>query len=113
MYSMTESIKSNIINHFQSKGYSYHYLANVTLTTFHQTKEPVGKVFKVRLTNFGIPILLESFPYRYKQIDNQSVLDVDGMVEEISTKCIRALESMVRMNNGSWGHSRVDRMKGI
>lgn len=100
MYSMTDRIKSNILNHFQSKGYTYHYLANVTLTTFHQKKEPLGKVFKIRLTNFGTPILLESFPYRYKQIDNQFVLDVDDMVEEISTKCIEALESMVRMNKG-------------
>nr|DAX43074.1 MAG TPA: Protein of unknown function (DUF2717) [Caudoviricetes sp.] len=38
MYSMTERIKSNILNHFQSKGYSDHYLANVTLTTHHQVK---------------------------------------------------------------------------
>lgn len=100
MYSMTESIKSNILNHFQSKGYSDHYLANVTLTTYHQVKEPLGKVFKIKLTNFDIPVLLESIPYRYKQTDNQFVLDVDDMVEEISTKCIGALESMVRMNKG-------------
>ena len=100
MYSMTESIKSNILNHFQSKGYSDHYLANVALTTYHQVKEPLGKVFKIKLTNFNVPVLLESIPYRYKQIDNQFVLDVDGMVEEISTKCIKVLESMVRMNKG-------------
>lgn len=100
MYSMTERIKSNILNHFQSKGYSDHYLANVTLTTHHQDKEPLGKVFKVKLTNFDIPVLLESIPYRYKQVDNQFVLDVDGMVEEISTKCIKVLEPMVRMDKG-------------
>ena len=98
MYSMTESIKSNIINHFQSKGYSDYYLANVALTTYHQVKERLGKVFKIKLTNFNIPVLLESIPYRYKQIDNQFVLDVDGMVEEISTKCIGALESMVEFS---------------
>ena len=101
MYSITRSIKSNILNHFQSKGYSYHYLANITLTTYRQDKEPTSKVFKVRLTNFGTPILIESFPYRYKQINNQFVLDVDGMVEEISAKCIKALETMVRMNKGN------------
>lgn len=98
MYSMTERIKSNILNHFQTKGYSDHYLANVTLTTHHQVKEPLGKVFKIKLTNFNIPVLLESIPYRYKQVDNQFVLDVDSMVEEISAKCIRALGSMVEFN---------------
>ena len=98
MYSMTERIKSNILNHFQSKGYSEYYLANVTLTTFHQVKEPLGKVFKIKLTNFDIPVLLESIPYRYKQVDNQFVLDVDGMVEEISAKCIKLLEGMVEFN---------------
>lgn len=98
MYSMTESIKSNIINHFQSKGYSDYYLANVALTTHHQVKEPLGKVFKINLSNFNTPVLLESFPYRYKQIDNQFVLDVDGMVNEISTKCINVLETMVEFN---------------
>lgn len=101
MYSMTERIKSNILNHFQTKGYSDHYLANVTLTTHHQVKEPLGKVFKIKLTNFDIPVLLESIPYRYKQVDNQFVLDVDGMVDEISSKCIRVLETMVRMNKGN------------
>ncbi len=98
MYSMTESIKSNIINHFQSKGYSDYYLANVTLTTYHQVKEPLGKVFKIKITNFNIPVLLESIPYRYKQIDNRFVLDVDGMVNEISAKCIKLLEGMVEFN---------------
>lgn len=101
MYSMTERIKSNILNHFQSKGYSEYYLANVTLTTFHQVKEPLGKVFKIKLTNFDIPVLLESIPYRYKQVDNQFVLDVDGMVDEVSAKCIELLEGMVRMNGGN------------
>ena len=98
MYSMTERIKSNILNHFQSKGYSDHYLANVTLTTCHQVKEPLGKVFKIKLTNFDIPVLLESIPYRYKQIDNQFVMDVDGMVDEISTRCIKVLEGMIEFN---------------
>lgn len=98
MYSMTESIKSNILNHFKSKGYSDYYLANVALTTCHQVKEPLGKVFKIKLTNFNIPVLLESIPYRYKQIDNRSVLDVDGMVDEISAKCIKLLEGMVELN---------------
>lgn len=100
MYSMTEAIKSNILNHFKSKGYSDHYLANVTLTTCHQVKEPLGKVFKINLSNFNTPVLLESIPYRYKQINNQFVLDVDSMVEEISAKCIKVLETMVRMNKG-------------
>lgn len=98
MYSMTERIKSNILTHFQSKGYSDHYLANVTLTTFHQVKEPLGRVFKIKLTNFDIPVLLESIPYRYKQIDNRFVLDVDGMVDETSAKCIKLLEGMVEFN---------------
>ena len=98
MYSMTERIKSNILNHFQSKGYSDHYLANVTLTTHHQVKEPLGKVIRVKLTNFDTPILLEIIPYRYRQINNQFVLDVDGMVEEISAKCIKLLEGMVEFN---------------
>lgn len=98
MYSMTDRIKSNILNHFQSKGYSDHYLANITLTTLHQVKEPLGKVFKIKLTNFDIPVLLESIPYRYKQINNQFVMDVDGMVDEISAKYIRLLEGMVEFN---------------
>lgn len=98
MYSMTERIKSNILNHFQTKGYSDHYLANVTLTTHHQVKEPLGKVFKIKLTNFDIPVLLESIPYRYRQIDNQFVMDVDGMVDEISTRCIKVLEGMIEFN---------------
>lgn len=101
MYSMTERIKSNILTHFKSKGYSDHYLANVTLTTYHQEKELLGKVIKVKLTNFDTPLLLEIFLYRHKQINNQFVLDVDSMVEEISAKCIKVLEGMVRMNKGN------------
>lgn len=98
MYSMTERIKSNILDHFQSKGYSDYYLASVTLTTCHQVKEPLGKVFKINLSNFNIPVLLESIPYRYKQIDNRFVLNVDGMVNEISAKCIKLLEGMVEFS---------------